>query len=115
MKKQHHVKGGFQNLSFTPQLTEGHSMLSVMKDFFTRGKSVLPTKRLPSVKTDLKNYYSKAPSIFWFGHSSYLIHCDGVNILVDPVFSGHASPFSWYLKALKEVMYIRLRICRRSI
>lgn len=101
MNKSHHIKDGFQNLSFTPQLTEGYSMLSIMKDFFTRGKSVLPSKPLPSVKTDLKNYHSTTPSIFWFGHSSYLIHCNGVNILVDPVFSGHASPFSWYLKAFK--------------
>lgn len=70
-----------------------------MTAFFTRGKSVLPPRELPSVKTDLKNYHSQAPTVFWFGHSSYLIHCNGVNILVDPVFSGHASPFSWYLKA----------------
>ena len=76
-------------------------MLSIMKDFFTRGKSVLPPGSLPSIKTNLKNYYSKTPSVFWFGHSSYLIHCNGINILVDPVFSGHASPFSWYLKAFK--------------
>jgi L-ascorbate metabolism protein UlaG (beta-lactamase superfamily) len=101
MNKAHHTKDGFQNVSFTPSLTEGHSMFTVMKDFFTRGKSVMPPKPLPSVKTDLKHYYSKTPSIIWFGHSSYLIHCNGINILVDPVFSGHASPFRWYLKAFK--------------
>lgn len=101
MNKPHHLKNGFQNLSFTPQLVEGYSMFSIMKDFFTRGRSVLPPKPLPYVKTDLKNYFSKAPSVIWFGHSSYLIHCNGVNILVDPVFSGHASPFSWYLKAFE--------------
>jgi L-ascorbate metabolism protein UlaG (beta-lactamase superfamily) len=101
MKQPHHTKSGFKNLSYTPQLTEGHSMLGVMKDFFTRGRSVLPASDLPSVKTDLKNYFSDTPSIFWFGHSSYLIHCKGINILVDPVFSGYASPFSWYLKAFK--------------
>jgi L-ascorbate metabolism protein UlaG (beta-lactamase superfamily) len=99
--KPHHTKDGFQNLSYTPQLVEGYSMLGIMKDFFTRGRSVLPTAPIPSIKTDLKSYFSKAPSIFWFGHSSYLIHCNGINILVDPVFSGHASPFSWYLKAFK--------------
>lgn len=76
-------------------------MLGILKDFLTRGNSVLPPKPLPSVTTDVKNYYSKTPSVIWFGHSSYLIHCNGINILVDPVFSGHASPFSWYLKAFK--------------
>lgn len=76
-------------------------MWKVMKDFFTRGNSVLPPHAIPSVKTDLKNFYSDKPSIIWFGHSSYLIHSKGKNILVDPVFSGHASPFSWYLKAFE--------------
>lgn len=74
-------------------------MFGVMKDFFTRGKLVLPPRQLPSVKTDLRNYHNATPSVIWFGHSSYLIHCNGRNILVDPVFSGHASPFNWYLKA----------------
>jgi L-ascorbate metabolism protein UlaG (beta-lactamase superfamily) len=56
---------------------------------------------LPHVKTDLKSYYSKKPSIIWFGHSSYLVHADGINILVDPVFSGNASPSRFYVKAFK--------------
>jgi L-ascorbate metabolism protein UlaG (beta-lactamase superfamily) len=99
MNKSHHLKDSFQNLSFTPQLAEGYSMLKVMKDFFSRPKTVIPSATLPSVKTDLKTYHTKTPSITWFGHSSYLVHCNGINVLVDPVFSGHASPFSWYLKA----------------
>jgi L-ascorbate metabolism protein UlaG (beta-lactamase superfamily) len=99
MNPPHHRENGFANLSYTPQLAEGYSMIKVMKDFFSRPKTVLPPAPLPSVKTDLRSYYSKSPSIVWFGHSSYLVHCNGLNILVDPVFSGHASPFSWYLKA----------------
>jgi len=100
-KKRHHTgKGGFQNLSETPQLAEGYSMLGVMKDFlFSRSSATVPPVRLPYINTDLKSYYSKAPSIVWFGHSSYLIHVDGVNILVDPVFSGYASPVRFYIKA----------------
>ncbi len=92
------VKGAFQNFSVTPQLAEDVSMFSVMKDFFLKPKPAAPAK-IPSIKTDLKSYYSKKPSIIWFGHSSYLIHCDGINILVDPVFSGHASPISFTIKA----------------
>ena len=37
----------------------------------------------------------------WFGHSSYLLNVDGKNILVDPVFSNSASPFSFMVKAYK--------------
>jgi L-ascorbate metabolism protein UlaG (beta-lactamase superfamily) len=58
-----------------------------------------PFHRLPSVKTDLKSLYSEKPVIVWFGHSSYLIHSKGTNILVDPVFSGHASPMRGMIKA----------------
>lgn len=101
MNASHHTDHGFQNLSVTPQLAEGYSMLKLMRKFFTRPKTVWPSENIPSVKTDLKSYYSKQPTIIWFGHSSYLIHCDGINILIDPVFSGHASPFSWYLKAFE--------------
>jgi L-ascorbate metabolism protein UlaG (beta-lactamase superfamily) len=36
--------------------------------------------------------------IVWFGHSSYFIHINGKNILVDPVFSGNASPISLFAK-----------------
>ena len=102
-QKKHHVpKGGFQNLSDTPQLAEGYSMLGVMKDFFfSKPAGIVPPSSLPHVKTDLKSYHSAKPSIIWFGHSSYLIHADGVNILVDPVFSGHASPSRLYIKAFK--------------
>lgn len=76
-------------------------MLSVMKNFFSRPKTVRPSAKVPAVITNLKTYYSEAPTIFWFGHSSYLIHCRGVNILVDPVLSGHASPFRFYIKAFE--------------
>ncbi|HEY4154370.1 MAG TPA: MBL fold metallo-hydrolase [Puia sp.] len=39
--------------------------------------------------------------LVWFGHSSYFIQLDGKRILVDPVFSGSASPFSFSVKAFE--------------
>ena len=89
----------YKNLSHTPQLAEGVSMLSILKDFLLRPKSVTPPGRITSQKVDLKSLSSEKPAVIWFGHSSYLIHCKGKNILVDPVFSGSASPFSFYIKA----------------
>ncbi|MEQ1723512.1 MAG: MBL fold metallo-hydrolase [Pseudobdellovibrio sp.] len=41
------------------------------------------------------------PALVWFGHSSYLIKYQQKNILVDPVFSGHASPISTAVKSFK--------------
>jgi L-ascorbate metabolism protein UlaG (beta-lactamase superfamily) len=60
---------------------------------------VAPNKILPYIKTDLKRLHSDEPVIVWFGHSSYLIKVNGKTILVDPVFSGNASPVSFMMKA----------------
>ena len=54
---------------------------------------------LPSKKTDLKNLDSRKNVLVWFGHSSYFIQVDGKKILVDPVFSGNASPLSFTTKS----------------
>lgn len=91
----------FQNLSPTEQLSKDSSFLKMSKEFFNKSKNVEPPKAIPFVKTDLKNISSNEPSIVWFGHSSYFIRVNGKNILVDPVFSGNASPFSFMLKAFK--------------
>lgn len=89
----------FNNLSDTPMIAEGVSFGKVLKEYFNKPANVTPSHRLPSIKTDLKSLYSEKPVIVWFGHSSYLIHCKGINILVDPVFSGHASPMRGMVKA----------------
>jgi L-ascorbate metabolism protein UlaG (beta-lactamase superfamily) len=82
----------FENLSPTPQLAKGVTMLTILKAQFSKPESVKPAVILPSVKTDLKSLHSSKPSLVWFGHSSYLIRHTGVNILVDPVLSGNAGP-----------------------
>ncbi|SMO46866.1 L-ascorbate metabolism protein UlaG, beta-lactamase superfamily [Solitalea koreensis] len=91
--------GSFQNLSHTSVMSSDVSFIETMKFFFNRPKSVSPPKPLPNVKTDLKSICSEKPVIIWFGHSSYLMHIKGVNILVDPVFSGSASPMPFLIKA----------------
>lgn len=99
MQAHHTGKGGFRNLSVTPQLAPGYSMPGVLIQFLRKRNTVVPPSPIPSILTNLQYHHSKKPSITWFGHSSYLIHCDGINILVDPVFSGYASPFSFSIKA----------------
>ncbi|HEY1040335.1 MAG TPA: MBL fold metallo-hydrolase [Bacteroidia bacterium] len=93
--------GMFMNQAPTEQIREGVSMFTISKAFFNKPKHVEPVSVIPSVKTDLKNYTANEPRITWFGHSSYLIQSAGKNILVDPVFSGYASPFSFSVKAFK--------------
>ncbi len=85
--------GQFQNLSITPQLTEGATFFSVLKEFlFSSKERRKPLTTLPSKKTDLHTLKPNENIIVWFGHSSYFIQVDGKKILVDPVFSGNASP-----------------------
>jgi L-ascorbate metabolism protein UlaG (beta-lactamase superfamily) len=94
--------GAFENQSITPVKTEGVSYFSVIKKFFFgREKRVSPIDRIPSTKTDLLHLEKDKDLLVWFGHSSYFIQIDGKRILVDPVLSGNASPFSFSMKAFK--------------
>jgi L-ascorbate metabolism protein UlaG (beta-lactamase superfamily) len=85
--------GKFQNLSFTPDLTEGETYFRIIKKvLFEKDKRNKPTDRIPSQKTDLRALSLDENAIVWFGHSSYFMQIEGKTILVDPVFSGAASP-----------------------
>lgn len=80
----------------TPMLGKGASYPKMMrKFFFERLPGQEPQSILPSVKGDLKSLSREEPTITWFGHSSYLLTLNGKVILVDPVFSERASPFSF--------------------
>lgn len=85
--------GKFQNLSKTPTLAEGYNYFGVIYQNYLKNKPRhYPTDIIPSVKTDLLNLPVDTNVLVWFGHSSYFIQIDGKRILVDPVFSGNASP-----------------------
>ncbi|MDT0676638.1 MBL fold metallo-hydrolase [Autumnicola musiva] len=100
IKKSFNYKDGkFQNIQPTEVSPKDASTFDVLKEFITRPKSVRPSAELPNIKTDLKNLSSDKPVIVWFGHSSYFIGFKGFRILVDPVFSGNASPVSFFGKS----------------
>jgi L-ascorbate metabolism protein UlaG (beta-lactamase superfamily) len=101
-KSPNYKNGAFQNISITPDLTDGATYFTVTKEFFFgKNKRAFPIDEIPSHKTNLLNLDSKQDVLVWFGHSSYFIQLDGKRILVDPVFSGAASPFSFTTKAFK--------------
>ena len=94
--------GAFQNLSPTPDLTEGASYYEVGKEFLFGGKKRrFPNGKIPSIKTDLRNLDPEKDILVWFGHSSYFIQIDGKRILVDPVFCGSASPIPFGTRAFE--------------
>lgn len=88
--------GKFQNQTLTPDLTDGATYTQVMKEFFF-GKSNrnMPADTIPSVKTNLQTISDSTDVVIWFGHSSFYMQLDGKKFLVDPVFSGAASPLSF--------------------
>ncbi|GAB2767215.1 MBL fold metallo-hydrolase [Rhabdobacter roseus] len=90
--------GAFQNQSPTPDLAEGVTYWHILRQYFKKVEGKEPLDTLPSVKTDLKVPLAEAPTLVWFGHSSYFIRLGGKTILVDPVLSGYASPVSFFGK-----------------
>ncbi len=92
----HYSNGKFQNQSYTPDLTEGASYFSVLKEFlFEKKARKKPSQSLPSVKINLLLLRKEEDVLIWMGHSSYFMQVDGKTMLVDPVLSGAASPLSF--------------------
>ena len=94
--------GKFQNLSYTPNFTEGHTLAGeIYKTFFKKNPRKSPTDGIPSVKTDLHQLPVDENVLIWFGHSSYFMQIDGKRFLIDPVLSGSASPLPFGVKSFK--------------
>jgi L-ascorbate metabolism protein UlaG (beta-lactamase superfamily) len=101
-KSINYREGQFQNIHHTPDLAEGVGFFTVMrKFFFGKSKRSKPATTLPSIKTNLLSLDPNQNVLVWFGHSSYFIQIDGKKILVDPVFSGAASPVKFTTKSYK--------------
>ncbi|WP_433778756.1 MBL fold metallo-hydrolase [Flavobacterium anhuiense] len=94
--------GKFENQSFTPDLAEGASMAGVLFEFFFKKvERKTPTDLIPSIKTNLLELSLDQDILVWFGHSSYFIQLEGKRFLIDPVFSGNASPIPGTTKSFK--------------
>lgn len=88
--------GAFQNLSPTAVMAKGVPVTRMVRDYLNKSKINTPAEPLPSVKTNLVTLSDRVPTLVWFGHSSYLIKSNGLSFLIDPVFSGYASPVSFF-------------------
>jgi L-ascorbate metabolism protein UlaG (beta-lactamase superfamily) len=103
MQKSPQFKNGkFENITFTPELAEGYSFSKVLYEFlFKKVDRKIPTDNIPSIKTNLHELPINQDVLVWFGHSSYYIQLEGKRFLIDPVFSGNASPIYGTTKAFK--------------
>lgn len=98
----HYKNGQFKNLSYTPQFGENYSIPKIIyEQVFKKSPNQRPIDRIPGVKTNLHDLDTEQNVLIWFGHSSYFMQIDGIRILVDPVFSGNASPLPNSVKSFK--------------
>ena len=97
LSPQYH-DGKFHNASPTPMMTGNNAVWESMTEFFT-SKNTEPPKPIPSVKTNLRVLPDSVPTLVWFGHSGYLLHIEGKNILIDPIFAESIAPVPWFMKS----------------
>lgn len=101
-KSPNYKNGKFRNLTEKPTISEGYSILEeAFKTLFKNYPHRQPVDSLPTVKTDLKALVPDSNVLVWFGHSSFFLQVDGIKILVDPIFSGKASPLPGGVRAYK--------------
>lgn len=68
------------------------------KYFFGGSAHRLPVAPIETASLSADSFGSPPPSdlrITWFGHSSFLIEIESLNVLVDPVWGERASPFTF--------------------
>lgn len=98
----HYADGAFQNLTPTPMLVQGQSSLKIIvSGLFSSKERLRPSEPLPTERIELTdpNALDRARDVvIWLGHFSSFIQLGGKTILVDPVFSDHGSPFSFFNK-----------------
>ncbi|MBP2618980.1 MBL fold metallo-hydrolase [Chryseobacterium jejuense] len=102
-----YANGRFQNILNTPALLEGESMTKALFNSLCKVENTSPKSTLPFVVTDLKKLSLEENVLVWFGHSSYFIQVDGKKFLIDPVFSGNASPMPGSIKAFPGADYYK--------
>lgn len=92
--------GMFHNALPTPGFTGDQNMLMAWWEFLTaKRENARPLQPLPQVPTDIAALPPQLDTLIWLGHSSWYLQLAGKRILIDPVFSNYAAPFSFLNKA----------------
>ncbi len=103
MKSPNYKEGKFMNLEETPIMAEDASMFKTIMAFMKgpeNGKPLIIETRVFDKDEFMKGGATETKHT-WFGHSTVLLKINGKTIITDPVFSDHASPFSFTNKSFK--------------
>ncbi len=94
--------GEFRNQLPTQMMTGENGQVGTMWNFlFGKHERLKPEWALPAAATDLAALGRHTDVVVWLGHSSSYLQLDGKRILIDPVFSGYAAPFSLMNRAFQ--------------
>ena len=107
--------GQFHNQLPTPGFTGQKTCWPRGGIFLSRNEKTRPQQPLPLVNTDLAGLPSGEDVMVWLGHSSWYLQLAGKRILIDPVFSDYAAPFSSSIRLSPVITRGTRSGCRRSI
>lgn len=81
-------------------ITKRFTFKDYFKFFTESNKSDIPAAPLPEIHSELEEFFQVSDSIkvIWYGHSTLMLNLNGKIILIDPIFSNHASPLSFMVK-----------------
>lgn len=79
-----------------------------MYEILYKSSSKIPMHKIPQCKPDLALFEKneEAFKFIWFGHSTLLLHLEGLKILIDPMFSTYASPIAGTFKRFQPPVLI---------
>ena len=81
---------------------------NMANNYFFNSNKTEPETLLPEDKTSLNENFVKSSNnikFAWLGHSSILMSINNKIILIDPIFSSSASPFSWLIKRYQPPVF----------
>ena len=89
--KAHHTPTGFKN-NYAQAVNKSFGDF-IRWQWESWGIDKTPNIPTPSVQADLALLKAPAsPTVTWIGHATALVQANGLNVLVDPIFSERASP-----------------------
>jgi N-acyl-phosphatidylethanolamine-hydrolysing phospholipase D len=89
--KAHHTPTGFKN-NYAQQVNKSFGDF-IRWQWESWGIDKTTISPAPSVPADIVQLSSPAsPTVTWIGHATALVQANGLNVLVDPIFSERASP-----------------------
>jgi N-acyl-phosphatidylethanolamine-hydrolysing phospholipase D len=93
--KAHHTPTGFKN-NYAQQVNKSFGDF-LRWQWESWGLSKTPSRPTPSVQADLALLKAPtSPTVTWIGHATALVQANGLNVLIDPIFSERASPVKFF-------------------